>query len=114
MIVATTRAALLRGTTTTDDLGDEIDDNTTPVEGWEDFPISIIEGEERVFDEASSTWRTIETLTGRVKGTIPVDDGDRIKDLRTGFVYAVDKIKAVPRGLSGRSSVTLALRRTAP
>lgn len=112
MIVATTRGALLRGTDATDALGDEIEDNTAIVVGWEDFPLSIIEKDSREFDEASSTWRTVKKLVGRAKGTLPVDDGDRIRDLRDAAVYAVDSITRTPRGLSGRSSVTMTLRRS--
>lgn len=114
MIVATTRGALLRGVSTTDALGDEIEDNTAAVPKWEDFALSLIERDAREFDEASATWRTIRILVGRVKGTLPVDDGDRIKDLRDGTIYAVDSFKRTARGLSGRSSVTMKLRRTAP
>lgn len=112
MIVATTRAALLRGTTT-NELGDQVD-VTTPVEGFEDFPISIIETDETQFDQASGTWRSITTLSGRVPSRIPVDEGDRIKDHRDGAIYAVDDYRRTPRGLSGRSSVTMSLRRTSP
>lgn len=113
MIVATTRAALLRGSTT-DDLGDEVDTNTAPVPGFEDFPISIIEKDATEFDQASSTWRTVQRLIGRAAADVPVDEGDRIKDLRDGRIYAVDNVRRTPRGLSGRSSVTMKLRRTNP
>ena len=81
MIVATTRAALLRGSST-DGLGDEVDEATI-VPGFEDFPISIIERDGTEFDQASSTWRSIRKLIGRVSAAVPVNEGDRIKDLRT-------------------------------
>lgn len=113
MIVATTRAALLRGTTT-DDLGDEVDTNAAPVHGFEDFPISIIEKDATEFDQASATWRSVQRLIGRAAADVPVDEGDRIKDLRDGRIYAVDNVRRTPRGLSGRSSVTMKLRRTNP
>lgn len=114
MIAATTRGALLRGETTEDVLGDEIEDNATPVATFEDFPISIIERDVREFDQASNTWRTIRRLFGRVPSNVPVQNGDRIRDNRDGLIYAVDGFTATPRGISGRSSVTLNLRRTAP
>lgn len=114
MNVATTRGALLRGVSSTDALGDEIEDNTATVAKWGDFPLSIIEKDSREFDEASSTWRTVKVLVGRAVGALPVDDGDRIKDLRDGAIYAVDSIRTTKRTLSGRSSVTMKLRRTAP
>lgn len=113
VIVATTRGALLRGTTT-DSLGDEVDTNGDPVLGFEDFPVSIVERDGREFDQASGQWRTVRKLVGRVAANVPVDEGDRIKDLRDGAVYAIDGFRRTARGISGRSSVTLRLRRTTP
>jgi len=112
VIVATTRAALLRGSTT-NDLGDD-DDDATIVPGFEDFPVSIIEKDATEFDQASATWRSVQKLIGRAAADVPVDEGDRIKDLRDGRIYAVDNVRRTPRGLSGRSSVTMRLRRTNP
>ena len=114
MNVATTRGALLRGVSSKDALGDEIEDNTAIVAKWGDFPLSIIERDSSEFDQASQTWRSVKKLTGRAAGTLPVDEGDRIKDLRDGVIYAVDSIRVTKRGLAGRSSVTMKLRRTAP
>lgn len=113
---ATTRAVLLRGEITTDALGDEVEDDTATaiVRGAKDFPISIIEVDSHEFDQASNQWRSVKKLTARCAGNIPADEGDRIKDLRDGAIYAVDKVTRTPRGLSGRSSVTMTLRRTAP
>jgi len=112
VIVATTRAALLRGSNAPDSLGDETDNNTAPVAGFEDFPISIIERDGTEFDQASATWRSVRKLIGRVPANVPVDEGDRIKDLRDGKIYALDNFRRTARGLSGRSSVTIRLRRT--
>lgn len=112
MIVATTRAALLRGSST-DGLGDEVD-TATPVAGFEDFAVSIIEKDATEFDQASATWRSVQKLIGRAAADVPVDEGDRIKDLRDGRIYAVDNVRRTPRSISGRSSVTMKLRRTNP
>ena len=112
VIVATTRAALLRGSTT-DGLGDEVD-TATIVPGFEDFPVSIIEKDATEFDQASATWRSVQKLIGRAAADVPVDEGDRLKDLRDGRIYAVDNVRRTPRGMSGRSSVTMKLRRTNP
>lgn len=112
-MLATTRGALYRGTTE-DEYGDEVDDNTAPVTGFTDFALSIIEREAEEFDRSSGEWRTVRKLIGRVDVDLPVDDGDRIKDLRDGAIYAVDSFTRTPRGLSGRSSVTMKLRRTDP
>lgn len=112
MIVATTRAALLRGSST-DGLGDEVD-TATPVAGFEDFAVSIVEKDATEFDQASATWRSVQKLIGRAAADVPVDEGDRIKDLRDGRIYAVDNVRRTPRSISGRSSVTMRLRRTNP
>lgn len=82
--------------------------------GREGFPLSLILRNERTFDQSTGEWRTIEYYAGRVPSYVDVDEGDRIKDLRDGAIYAVDEFTRTPRGLSGYSSVTLKLRRTAP
>jgi hypothetical protein len=106
---ATTRAALLRGAVTTDALGDEVVDNgaASRVEGWTDFPASIIERDRDEFDQSSSAWRTIREKIIRLPSNIPIRAGDRILDLRDGTVYPTNDFRRTPRGLSGRSSVTL-------
>lgn len=110
MIVATTRAALIRGTTT-DALGDEVD-GVAPVTGFDNFAASILEVNRREFDPASNTWRVVRDLVGRVTANLPLEDGDRLRDNRDGTIYAIDGFRRTPRSISGRSSVTLALRRT--
>lgn len=110
MGLATTRAALLRGSHT-DALGDEVDDNA-PVAGWADFPVSIIEKTRNVQDPETSTWRAVAYLVARVPFRLPVLDGDRLRDNRTGTVYAIDDGTVVPRGLGGTSSRSLELRQT--
>lgn len=112
MIVATTSAALIRGTTT-DSLGDEVD-GTAVVSGFADFPISIIEREAREYDPDSNTWRTVRKLYGRTSARITPAPGDRVKDLRDNVVYSIGEITRTARGLSGRSSVTMGLKRTGP
>lgn len=106
-MIATTRAALIRGTGA-DALGDEIE-STDAVTGWEDFPVSIIERETTAFDAASGEPRTVRKIKARMAGDVPVQDGDRLKDLRTGAIYAFDGFRRVRRGLAGRSSVTMSL-----
>jgi hypothetical protein len=109
---ATTRGALLRDSASgTDDLGDDVDVHE-PLDGWDDFPLSVIERGDRVFDQASGEARTVRYIVGRAPADLPVQDGDRIRDNRTGFEYIVDETQRQPRGLSGRGSLTLSLRRT--
>lgn len=116
MILATTRGALLRGTITENALGDEVEDNTDTaiVEGFADFPLSIVEQADRTFDQASNQWRSVTRLVGGAHGGVPVEEGDRIKDLRDGAIYAVDETRRTPRSISGSASVSMTLRRTAP
>ena len=109
-MIATTRAALLRGWTT-DDLGDEIP-SVDPVAGFHDFPIAITDTSGNEFDESSGTWRFVEKFTGRVSSRIPVQAGDRIRDLRSGKTYAVRETHDTPRSISGRSGARLTLTRT--
>ncbi len=114
MIVATTRAALLRGDEGEDEYGDPIP-GETPVEGFEDFPASIIEKERREWDPGTNTARTVRKITGRVPSNVPVRTGDRIKDLVTGVIYDLDgDFTRARRTISGRSTVTLTLKTTTP
>ncbi len=114
MIVATTRAALIRGDEEEDEYGDAVP-SVTPVEGFEDFPASIIEKERREWDPGTNTARTVRKITGRVPSNVPVRTGDRIKDLVTGVIYDLDgDFTRARRTISGRSTVTLTLKTTTP
>lgn len=110
-MLATTRAAVLRGTTT-DVFGQTVDDDTATVPGLTDFPAAIVERSVDIFDPADGTLRSVRKLTGRIPGNIVLQDGDRLKDLRTGIIYIIDEDERQPRSISGRASVTLSLRRT--
>lgn len=79
-----------------------------------DFPVSIIERSRNEFDEASNAWRTVRYFAGRVSPLVPVQAGDRIRDNRDGAFYVVDEVERTARGISGRSSVSLTMKRTAP
>lgn len=122
--LATTRVALLRGSTE-NALGDEIDDvgDGAIVDGLGDIPASLIEKSKRVQDPSTGTWRTVRYLrcqlpvsvghptTGAPLAT-SVQNGDRIRDNRTGYVYAIDERVQVSRTIAGTSSLTLDLRAT--
>lgn len=109
-MLATTRGAILRGTTE-DEFGEQVD-GTDPAPGLEDFPCSIVERSVDVFDPAENTWRSVRKLTGRIPANIATLDGDRLRDNRTGLIYIIDEDERQPRSISGRASVTLILRRT--
>ena len=83
-----------------------------PVAGFDNFAASILEVNRREFDPASNTWRVVRDLVGRVPANLPLEDGDRLRDNRDGTIYAIDGFRRTPRSISGRSSATLALRRT--
>lgn len=112
-MIATTRGALVRGVTTKDALGDEVESDVV-VPGFESFPFSAIEKTRREFDESSNAWRTVRYFAGRVSSRVPVRAGDRIRDLRDGAIFSIDEAERMPRGLGGRSSVTLTMKRTTP
>ncbi|UYL87140.1 head-to-tail stopper [Microbacterium phage OscarSo] len=111
-MIATTRAALLRGTSK-DALGDEIPSGS-PVAGFDDFPIAITDTSGNEYDESSNAWRFVRKYTGRVSSRVPVKAGDQIRDRVTGELYAVGEIYPTRRSISGRSTVTMSLKRTAP
>ncbi len=116
-MLATTRGDLYRdadGEPNVDEYGDEADDNSAPALVYTDFPVSIIEKRKNVFDEASNAWREITYYRVRVNGNVKPRAGDRIRDLLSGDFYVVTDVRATPRGLSGRSSVTMNARRAAP
>jgi hypothetical protein len=116
---------VLRGSST-NGLGDEVESNADAsiVAGLSDIPASIIERSKGVYDPASNTRRTVRVITGRLAVSVghpttgaptPVAllEGDRIKDKVTGRIYALSEKTAVPRALSGQSSLTLDLKDTA-
>lgn len=116
-MIATTRGALLRGTVTEDAYGDEVATDLAPVampNGLEDFPFSAIERSRNEFDESSNAWRTVRYYAGRIPTYVDAKAGDVIRDERDGRLFTVDEVERMARGLSGRASVTLTMRRTGP
>lgn len=122
-MIATTRGALLRPTTTQNELGDDVEtlvEVPTPLDvaavgrRFSDFPVSIIERSRREFDEASNAWRTVRYYSGRCPSYVPAKAGDTIRDNTTNSLYVVSEAEGMARGLSGRSSVTLTMKRTTP
>lgn len=108
--LATTRGAVLRGSTT-NDLGDEVASDTV-APGLGDLPLSIIERSREVFDQSTGTPRTVRTIAARLPPTVQLEDGDRIRDNRTGLIYAIDGATRTPRGIAGTETFSLTLRLT--
>lgn len=110
-MLATTRGEVLRGTA--DDVFGEPADTDTVAPGLDDIALSIIERDRREYDPATGTTRVVRELVGRVRpATADIRDGDRIRDKRTGIIYIIDEKTRTPRSISGRASLTLALRAT--
>lgn len=108
-VLATTRLAVYRAVTTSP-LGDEVDDNTTPVVGLERVGASCIERSKRVQDPATGIWRSIPYLKARlVNPKLDVREGDRVRDLSTGELMTVDSVTRTARSLAGAASLTLDL-----
>ncbi len=107
---ATTRAGLMRGTTT-DSFGDTYE-SADFVEGFEDFPCSIIETARQDLDESTQTWRTIRTVTARLPARVraEIQTGDRLRDLVAGVTYQFGGVTRARRGLAGRASVRMTLK----
>lgn len=108
-MIATTRAELLRGGTT-DALGDEVDAETPVPGAASDFAVSLIEKSRNVQDPETGTWRAVSYVEAQVRRRLDIRDGDRLRDKRTGVVYAIGDKSTVPRSLAGMSSTTLELR----
>lgn len=107
--LATTRVAVYRGTTT-NGLGDEVDNVTDPVEGLERVAVSVTERTKRVEDPASGNWRSIPYLKARViKPTLDIRKGDVVRDLRDDKIMTVDSITRTARSIAGAATLTLDL-----
>lgn len=109
---ATTRGAVLRGSAAApDEFGEPVDDNTTPAAGYDDLPLAITERGRTVFDPSTGEPRTVRKITGRLPGYVVLQEGDRVRDNRTMIVYTIEEHESQPRSVSGRSSLTLDLKR---
>lgn len=91
MGLATGRFSVLRGSTL-NDYGDEVDGTTPALSG---IGGSVIERSRKVFNPADGRVSTIRELTGRFPHGTDIQDGDRIKDEKTGEIFVV---AAVYRG----------------
>jgi hypothetical protein len=81
----TGRYSILRGSTQ-NDYGDEIDSNTVVSTG---VLGSVIERTRQVFNPDDGRVATIRFLTGRFDRRADIQDGDRIKDEKTGEIFVV-------------------------
>lgn len=121
-MLATTRIAVIRGSEA-HPMGFEVE-GTDPVPSLADIPASLIERSRGVWDPSTETRRTVRTMTCRLPVATPhpatgesvavqLEEGDRIRDNRTGIIYAVNEKTEVPRSLAGAAHLTLDLKATA-
>lgn len=108
--LGTTRAALIRGGGV-DEFGDSVDGELV-VKGYGDFVASLIETSRNVQDPDTGTWRRMAMLTARVPAYLPVKPGDRIRDNKTGQIFAISDDTGVTRGIAGLSSRKIMLEQT--
>lgn len=88
--LSTGRYTVLSRVTTTNDYGDEVEGEgvATPVT----ILGSVIERTKKVFNPDDGRVATIRFLTGRFNRDADIQDGDRIKDEKTGEIFVVESL----------------------
>lgn len=89
MGMATGRYSIIRGESTQNDYGDEVESDTVVEDG---ILGSVIERSRTNFDPQSGRIATLRQLTGRFTNGTDIRDGDRIKDEESGRVYLVTSV----------------------
>lgn len=91
-VIATTWVTVLVGVA--GDLYEDIVD--LPTEAGDDartrIPASLIEATRQVFDPASGTPRVVRSAVCRIRPGVAITEDDRIRDDRTGRIYAVNAV----------------------
>ncbi len=86
--LATTTVSILRGTTT-DDVGDEVDTGDVYASG---IIAALIEKNHTTWDRATQQRRTVRVITCTLPSGTDVTSEDRIRDEKTGYVYAITDV----------------------
>ena len=86
--LTTGRYSVIRGSAL-NEYGDEVDSDTIVVSG---LLGSVIERTRQVFNPDDNRVSTVRFLTGRFNYDVDIQDGDRIKDEKTGDVFVVSSI----------------------
>ncbi len=105
--LANTTVSILRGSQV-DEYGDEVDADTVVQTG---IRASLLERTVTDLDRNTGGTRQQRRVTGRVATNVDVREGDRIRDERTGAIYAIDTLTN-PTGFTHVSSIRLDLDRT--
>ena len=87
--LSTGRYTIIRGTTSTDEYGDEV---TSEEPLYEAVQGSVSERRRTSYNPVDSRVSTFRELVGRFGYGTDIQDGDRIKDEATGTVYYVDSV----------------------
>jgi hypothetical protein len=91
-VIATTWVTVLVGAAA--DLYEDIVDLAT--EAGDDarthIPASLIEATRNVFDPAAGTPRVVRSAVCRIRPGVAISEDDRIRDDRTGRVYAINAV----------------------
>lgn len=93
--------------TAVDDYGDAEDATTVAAAS---VPVSILERSSTTHRYDSQDPRTITTLAGRAPAGTVVDQGDRLRDTRTGQLWLVDSVSQNANPVAGMD-MTMELRR---
>lgn len=106
--LATTSITIIRGTEV-NELGDETDVGLTL---YQHVPAGLVESGHQTFDRASSTRRTIRTITCVVPSWTDVDADDTIMDERATppAYYMVESIVRQPSLIGSPANLILTLR----
>ena len=89
MIAIPNTTVTILGGNTESDYGDVLDSDTPAGAG---IPCSIIEGRQVVSTESDPQARVIRYYTGRLPYGTTVDDSQRLRDERTGYLYSIDNV----------------------
>lgn len=108
--VATTRVTVLTGTTTSE-WGDVVDSNAPSTDPkLRGIPASLVERTRLVTTPESTVPRVIRYSVCRLKGGLAVGAEDRIRDDRTGQIYAITAVTP-PTGIGHTPDLRLDLKR---
>jgi hypothetical protein len=105
--IQNTTATILRGTTT-NQFGDEIDDNQPLVQH---LPVFLAETGKTVQDPSTPTPRTIRQITCTVPQYVGITNEDRIKDEATGDTYIIIGVTTPPTIIGAPVDLVLDLKR---
>jgi len=103
--LSTGRYTILRGVSSTNDYGDEVESQEVHLTGVRG---SVIERTRKVFNPADSRVVTIRELTGRFAHGTDIRDGDRIKDEKTDIIFLVNSVN-MPTAVANKPDIVLDL-----